>query len=238
MSVWIVIPAHGRERVSEVAFAGIRWTLDELARRGIDARALVVADDANLSLAAAHGFETLKRANRPLSGKWNDGYEHACRHGATHVMPCGSDDWLHPDLVEAMLPLSHPATVVACRQSSAIRPDGHELAAIRVTYEGGDGIRLFPTPLLRTVKYRPAAEKRDRAIDGSIQDRLRRAGRFAWAYVDLGFWQIVDFKTEHNLTGYQQLSDAFAESINSDPWRLLSRRYPDELVEAARGLYT
>lgn len=239
MNVWIVIPAHGREPVSRVAFAGIRWTLDQLDTRGITAEALVIADDGNIAIAAEHGLRTLRAPNSPLGRKWNDGYEHACQSGASHVMPCGSDDWIHPDFVATMLEHSQPDAVTVCRLSSAVSPDGRELASIRVPYEGGDGVRLFPVNLLKAVNYRPAAEKRDRAIDGSVQDRLAKRGRLVWAYSrDLGHWQIVDFKTQHNLTAYDRLRDAYAERVDRNPWPALERHYPSDLVQAARRLYT
>lgn len=192
----------------------------------------MVASDDNLAEADAHDFWALERPNRPLGQKWNDGIEFACKTGATHVMPCGSDDWVHPDLVRAMLAASEPTHVVACRKSSAVSVDGRELAQITVPYEGGDGIRLIPRELLERVDFRPAKDKRDRAIDGSMHDRLKPR----WKYVDLGHWQIVDFKTSANLTSYESLKGAYGQRV-VDPWEELGTYYPVALINRAKELY-
>lgn len=233
MNVWLIVPAYRRLRVSTVAFAGIRWTLDELGRRGIAAQALVIADDANLKAASDNGFATLERPNRPLGQKWNDGYEHACRAGATHVMPCGSDDWIHPDLIEAMLAAGRPDAIVATRGSCAVAPDGSEVSILRIPYEGGDGIRLLPEPLLRRVNHRPTADKRDRAIDGAMRDKLHP---IYWIYVESDPLSIVDFKSDTNLTAYEKFATAgyVADTVPFDALRDL---YPAALVDQAHEMY-
>jgi hypothetical protein len=236
VTVWVVIPAHGRIPVSRVAFAGIAWTLKVLRHRGIDVRALVIADDANIQVAQEHGFDTLVRPNRPLGRKWNDGYEHACRNGATHVMSCGSDDWIHPDLVLAMLRVQAGNAIVATRRSAAVAPDGREIALLTIPYEGGDGIRLLPLSLLKTVGCRPTSDSRDRAIDGAMRDQLTRNAPIRWEYVETHPLHIVDFKTVDNLTPFEKFAAAgYVTGICA--FDTLSEHYPANLVAPARELY-
>lgn len=235
MGVWIVIPAHGRPAISAVAFAGIAWALGELD----DAEALVVADDENLDIARACGLRTLERRNDSLGRKWNDAIEHACSLGATQVITCGSDDWVHPDLIHQHLDQADEQNVMCSRQSAVIAPDGREAVTITVRYAGGDGVRMIPRELLERLGFRPYLDNRSRALDGGMFDRLTRSRvAFEWAYNDLHPWQIVDFKSGENITDYDKFpSCEHAPQLVSNPFAALAEHYPAALVEQARSLY-
>lgn len=244
--LWLVVPAFGRPEVSKVCFAGLAWTCSELRKKGIDAHALVVADDGNLRLAEAAGLDTLTRPNKPLGKKWNDGYEHAFKqHGAAYAMACGSDDWVSPGLITAMVNLHlgleesrRDRVMVCCRESCAVRSDGAEIATLKVTYESGDGVRLLSRGLLERVKFRPTEDARNRAIDGGMRDRLKAVGPVEFEYVDLLPEQIVDFKSKGTqLTDYQLLVRAYGVKLYTDPWVRLRAVYPKKLIEIAQELY-
>ena len=96
MSVWFVTPAWRRFALSAVCFEQRRRVIDELAAHGIEAHCVVVADDRNLALAREAGFETVKRDNRWLGSRFNDGIEYAGLHGAEWIVPIGSDSWIDP----------------------------------------------------------------------------------------------------------------------------------------------
>lgn len=236
MSVWFVIPAHGRGRMSAVAFAGIAWTLAEL---GPDARALVVADDENLGIAAGLGLDTLERPNEPLGRKWNDGFEYACRNGATHVISCGSDDWVHPDLLRAHLRNARADAIMCSRTSTVVAPDGREAVTIKVGYAGGDGVRMIPRQLLDQLDCRPYTDTRSRALDGAMFDRLTKSRiSFGWVYTDLHPWQIVDFKSADNVTPYDKFPGCEHQPVRiTNPLEQLAAHYPAPLVARARELY-
>lgn len=237
-AVWLIIPAHGRPQVSDVAFTGIAWALSQLAQAGITANALVIADDSNLDLAAQHRFATLQRPNQPLGRKWNDGIQHACEHGATHVMSCGSDDWVHPDLIQAHLAAPTSGNRVLCsRLSTVISPTGHEATTLRVNYDSGDGIRVLPRNVLEQLRLRPYADDRDRALDGSMLEQCRGLG-ITWHYTDLHPLQIIDFKTSVNLTPYERLQRSeHTTGTITDPLARLAQHYPHHLIEKAQALY-
>lgn len=236
MSVWFVIPAHGREHVSAVAFAGIAWTLTALDGQ---AEALIVADDDNLDIATSFGLRTLERRNHQLGRKWNDGIQYACENGATHVVTCGSDDWVHPDLIRAHLERATPHSIMCSRASAVISPDGREAVTITVRYAGGDGVRMLPRELLANFGFRPYLDERNRALDGAMFDRLTRGGSaFEWVYNDLHRWQIVDFKSDTNLTDYEKFPRCeHKPRVITDPLTQLGIHYPAPLVDRARELY-
>lgn len=240
-SVRFVVPAHGRVEVSRFAFAGLAWCCDELVAGGVDANVWVVADDENLELAREHGFGTVEAANSPLGSKWNDGFEAAAAEGCDFAITCGSDDWVHPALVAAWVDAAafDGRSVVATRESAAVSPDGAEVALLRIPYEGGDGVRMYPRELLERVEFRPAIDGRDRAIDGSMRDRLARSGPLRFAYVDRGPLSIVDFKSDvEQLTGYPALVRSFATETRPDVWlQLADAGFPVPLVAQAERFY-
>jgi hypothetical protein len=241
-NVWFVVPAHQRVRVSRMCFPELAWACAQLRERGIDAHAVVVADDENLDAARENGLDALERPNAPLGHKWNDGFQHACRNGADYALAFGSDDWIDPALVAAMVErhreLGRASTVVCYRRTSTVSPDGSEITYLRVPYDGGDGVRLLPRDMLASVGYRPALDRRDRAIDGSIQMRLSAAGPLNFEYVESHPLQVVDFKSRQvQLTEYGKLVAAYGESRHRDVWRRLARIYPAERIAAAKSLY-
>ena len=76
-SLWFVVPAHGRRQLASICLRQLRRTCDALIENGVDATAVVVADDANLDTARDLGFGWVKRDNRWLSRKFNDGIQMA-----------------------------------------------------------------------------------------------------------------------------------------------------------------
>jgi glycosyltransferase involved in cell wall biosynthesis len=240
--VTFVIPAFGRPDVSALAFAGIRWTLDELADADVDARAVVIADDENLEVAAEHGLEALERPNQPLGRKWNDGYQHACDAGADFAIACGSDDWVHPDLILAHLAAHDPAlrSPIHCScRSVVIAPDGREAVAITVGYPGGDGVRMLARRTLEPVGFRPTIDERERSIDGGMAVNFTQAAiKVDWVYTDLHPFQIVDFKSADNLTAYHLFPKCeHAPELVREPLAQLAEHYPSHLVELAADFY-
>ena len=97
MSMWFVTPAWQRYELTAVCLRQRQWVIEQLADHGIEARCVVVADDENLDIARALGFDVVEQRNdRGLGRKFNDGYEHAARAGATWIVPIGSDSWIDP----------------------------------------------------------------------------------------------------------------------------------------------
>jgi hypothetical protein len=234
-SLWLIIPAHGRYDVSRVAFPQLAWALDALhERHGIAGHAVVVAADGNLDLAAEHGFTALRAANSPLGKKWNDGYEYACRNGADYVAPCGTDDWIDPDYL-AQLPEANQ--IRASRESAVVNEDGTRLATIRIGYDGGDGIRIIPAGLLKACGYRPADDRKERAIDTSVWMTLKRTEQFSFVYSSDPL-NIVEFKSPAvQLNSYGALVRGFPHAEQPDPWGVLRGRFPGVFVDAAEAMY-
>lgn len=239
-SVWFVVPVHGREEISRVCLRQLRRTCAELAGHGLEANAVVVGCDANLEVADGLGFATVERENRPLGRKWNDGYELACRHGgADFVVPLGSDDWVDAAFIAGPLPA---ADEVRCaRLSAVVREDGQRLQRLRIRYEGGDGVRIFPATLFEPLGFRPAEEDRDRAIDTSVFRQLGYAhgGRPRLVYHDVDHLQIVDFKSpEGQLNEYAGVRAGHRDGEEDrGVWELLASRYPMEAVSEMMSLH-
>lgn len=234
-SLWFIIPAHGRFEKTRVCFRQLARTCQELKSAGIDATAVVIADDANLETAREAGFAAVSRANQPLGRRWNDGYEYAGRNGADFLCPLGSDDWVDPILFVDNLPDAHE--IRCSRLSAVVREDGKWIAPLRIWYEGGDGVRILPRKLLEPVGFRPAENHRQRAIDTSIMGRLSRVQRPSLVYFDAHPFQIVDWKTSGSQLNTYQACLAYATGPQADTWETLTGRYPEEALDEMRSAY-
>lgn len=239
-TIWFVIPAHGRYELTEMCLTVLKeYTCAKLKEGGWRSSAVVVADDENLEIARRLDFATVERDNVPLGRKWNDGYELACKYGeADYVIPLGSDDWIDPRYITAFdMPTDQE---IRChRLTAVVSEDGTRLARLLLTYEGGDGPRIYPARMFRRLGYRPAEEHRARAIDTSTLRRVSRLhGRPRFVYCDLHPLQVVDFKSpEDQLNGYDAcLSHQLGGVEEIEPWEALAQHYPPELVERMRQL--
>lgn len=232
-TLWFVMPAHGRVDLARICMRQLALTCRALHAFGIEASAVVVALDENLDTAADLGFATKKRDNAALGRKWNDGYQLAGRVGVDYVVPIGSDDWIWADFIAAGLP--GPGEIRCARQSAIVDETGTRLARLRIPYDGGDGVRVIPTELLRPFNYRPAVEDASRAIDTSVWMRLKRTAKFT--YHDVDPLQIVDFKSDTQLNSYERVSKYREGEEHDDPWSELALLYPEDSVSAMRDFY-
>lgn len=238
-TLWFVMPAHGRRDLTAACIRQLARTCDDLYTLGIAAGAVVVSDERELlEVAADVGFATVQRDNRPLGRKWNDGFELAGRCGVDYVVPIGSDDWVDAAWVAAAIP-NHPNGVGYTALSSVVSEDGTRLTRLRIGYVGGDGVRIIPTALLEPLRYRPADEDRNRAIDTSIWERLERThGHIRFQRFDLHPFQIVDFKTDGNqLNSYADCAGHMGDGVEVNPWAALSDHYPPDAISEMRDVY-
>jgi len=239
-SIFFVVPAHARVELGRVCLRQLARTCAAITAGGVDASAVVIADDENLDTAREIGFAWVERENEPLGRKWNDGYELAATQAhADYVIPFGTDDWIDPRLVLEHV-LNGAGDVRCSRLSAVVREDGRRLARLKITYDGGDGICVLPTAIMERVGYRPAEDDRRRAIDTSVRRQLSVAlGRpLSYSYADLHPLQIVDWKTD----GWQLNSYAACQAFRvgdevRDPFRELAAVYPVDAIDEMFSLH-
>lgn len=236
-SLWFIVPAHGRVDLTRVCLRQLARTCDELTARGLHASAVVIADDENLDTAASLGFATVERENRPLGRRWNDGFELAGRNGVDYVVPFGSDDWVDATLIRENLP-GH-GEVRCSTLSAVVREDAGRLARLKITYDGGDGIRTYATSTLHELGYRPMEDDRDRAMDTSllrgVSRALKRPPKFV--YRDVHPLQIVDWKSASTQLNSFDACLTFQHGPLIDPWEALEGVYPAEALAEMRALH-
>lgn len=237
-SLWFVVPAHGRVELSRICLRQLRHTCDALKGFGVDASAVVIADDENLDTAADCGFWGYEQDNYLLGRKFNDGYNLAAREGVDFVVPLGSDDWIsHRLIVGAELERNR---IRCARRLVMVAEEGQKFMRLHIRYEGGIGMRIMPTSLLQVLDYRPADEDRDRGIDTNTLMRLKRAhGRYdLLTYFDTEHdFQIVDFKTGGANLNTWEMCRRHGSEPEQDPWPILSELYAADSVAAMRQLY-
>jgi hypothetical protein len=237
-----VVPAYRRFELTRVCLRQLVRTCEALGAHGIEATAVVVGDDENLAVAELLGFATVRRENRPLGRKFNDGIEYAAAPaylGCEYVVPIGTDNWVDHELLLAQMP---PEDMIgAHRLFLMIHESGSRSCPLRIHYDGGDGIRTIPAALLEPLRYRPAEEDRNRAIDTSIWNRLGRVhgDRPPFRYVDLHPAQVVGFQSaDEQLNHYAELRAGFRAGEESRThWELLAEHYPAEAIEDVREVY-
>lgn len=232
-----IVPAYRRFRLTRICLTQLDRTCAALRETGLQADALVLADDQNLEVAADLGMGYMRSPNTPLGAKVNDGFEQAAEWGVDYVVPFGTDDAVDWRVLRDSLP--DPGTITCFRQTAVVSEDGTRLAHLKIDYDGGDGVRVFPTSLLEPLGYRPAGEDRMRAIDGSISDKLKRTTgrRPRYVYRDQHPIQIVEFKSpREQLNRYGPSVERFAVRELDNALDHVADIYP-ELAEDMRGYY-
>lgn len=230
MQLWFVTPAYSRFELAAVCFDQWQQIAASLAAHDIELRVVVVADDENLDLARARGFDTLERDNEWLGQRFNDGIEYACTHGADWIAPVGSDSWLDP---EYFLPLPEVGLSRRGRYLAVVRRDS--LAELWVTHIGVSPY-VYHRSLLEAVGFRPLEDRISKGCDTStivgIEYALQR--RIDWEEKNLHQYQHISFRGTPHLTKYGRLWAAYGQRELYRPWDVLAEHYPFELVDRAR----
>jgi hypothetical protein len=255
-SLWFIVPVHGRLPLASICLKQLARTCDQLAEQGIDATACIVGDLENLAelrkrtggLVGLPGdpgrFASYVRDNQFTSRKFNDGIQAALdqkfnQRPADYVVPCGSDDWVHPGL---FTDLPDAVSVFGFQRISFVREDGSELTVRDLRYDGGSGIRIFPRKVMERLGFRPADEDRKRGCDTSILRNLQHASHQAQKHLrivhrDVDPRFIVDWKSRsQQLNSYRDVSQHRALETG-DPWEMLDGVYPADALREMRGYY-
>jgi hypothetical protein len=239
-ALWFVVPAHERFELTGICLRQLRRTCDHLEDAGLDASAVVIADDENLDTAHDLGFATVRRNNMFVSRKFNDGIQLAAdpwynRRPVDYVVPCGSDDWVDWRL---FTDLPRQNTMVGFQRMAFVREDGAELTVRHLGNEGGCGIRIYPRQVMAKVGYRPADEDRKRACDTSILVNLKQANAVRIEHRDIDPLQIVDWKSDGvQLNRYDDVAAKHRSELSRDPFEILGGRFPDEALDEMAAHY-
>jgi hypothetical protein len=239
-TLWFIVPAHGRLELARICLRQLRRTCDALGANGIEATAIVVADDENLDSARELGFATYERDNDFVSRKFNDGIQCALDprvnlRPADYVVPIGSDDWVDWRL---FCDLPRIDTMVGFQQMAFVREDGCELATATLSNEGGSGIRIYSREIMAVADYRPADEDRARGCDTSILYNLLRLAHFRVEHRSLNPLQIVDWKSpEAQLNPYDRIAARWRFRGSYEPFETLAGIFPAEALEEMQAHY-
>lgn len=230
-TVWFVTPAWRRYDLSAVCFDQRVRVIEALAAQGVEAHCVVVADDENLDLARARGFHVVEQDNEWLGRKFNDGMEYAGKQRADWIVPIGSDSWIDPAY---FLPLPSPLETRTSPNYCAVT--GDRLAELSVGRAKGAGPYMFHRTLLARRNFRPSRDKLTRGIDSSTVQGL--AASLRWRRRILHPYQYIGFRGTPHITAYQRLVELWGVREHTDPWAILERHYPGDLVARARAVMT
>lgn len=232
MRLWFVTAAHGRFAVTRLALTQRARLCAELAGQGIEARCVVMADDSNLDIAQEFGFDTLEVANSPLGAKVNAGIRYACIDGAADwVCWCGSDDWLHASLFDALEP-TEERVVIAGRSITFVDLERPRIKRFPVVSNVGACPWIKSRTAVEHADYQPIVKPdRDRGLDGWLAIGMLGADFRSQDPCDHAR---VDFKSRESMTPYDQLV-RFSDDL--DPWCELESVYDGDLVDLARATH-
>jgi hypothetical protein len=230
VSIWFVTPAWRRYALSAVCFEQRRRVIETLAAAGVEAHCVVIADDANLDIARSCGFEVVERDNRYLGRKFNDGMEYAGTHGATWIVPIGSDSWIDPAY---LLPLPEPGETRTSPLYTVVM--ANRLAELRVKDGRGAGPFMIHRDLLAPCGFRPSKDDLPRGIDTATLRGIRaKGGVIEWRERNLHAYQYVGFRGKPTLSSYGYLKGHHGVRERLNPWAVLTAHYPVDLVKRAR----
>lgn len=231
MVLWIVTPVYGRASLTRICFEQRRRLLEELASLGVEARQVVVGNDANLDTARECGFVTLERPN-VLGYRVNEGFEYACREGgADHLIYAGSDDWL---LAEPLADLPPSGRVRASAWNTWVSPDGREMGSVDHPPVLGNAPWTVSREALEPLGFRPVRDGLMSGIDTSMADRLGEQRFDFHPHDDPLRW--VGFKGGgEQITPWElQVPTRYA---SGDVFARLALRYPADLCARMEEFY-
>lgn len=230
--LWFVTPAWRRYEMTRLCLEQRTRVIAELARSGIEAHQVVVADDENLDIARALGAHTIEHVNI-LGAKWNEGMVYAGAHGADWIVQIGSDSWIDPAYFLPLTDAQHTLTSTAYCAVTADRLAELIVSPVRLWHAAGPYV--FHRSLLEPCRFRPCAVE-SRMTDTSTVQGIQRYRGIHWQTRTVHPYQYVGFRVEPLMTTYSSLTRRWLVKEHDDPWTLLARYYPDDLVERARVL--
>ncbi len=246
-TLWFVTPAFRRFELTAICLRQRAWVCRELAKVGIDATCVVIADDENLATARRLGFYTVERSNDlGLGCKFNDGYQYALDEGADYVAPIGSDTWVDPaSLYPENLPRRNE---IACSHHYMVVHESGERCLpcwVDPPQPSTTVALVFPGALLRASKGRPCLEHIRSGCDGSLIRGLTVDREISWRYVDLHPLQNVAFQSNETYFGqriqissYDNFRRRWHPREQATPVAELRKLYPARLVREIEHFYS
>lgn len=228
-----ITPVYKRFALTRACLEQRRAMIDALP---FEATCVVVGDDENLATARALGFEVVRKDNKFVAAKFNAGYGHAIRKWrATHVMPIGSDSFLHEGVfAEAEW---QERVGLALIGLSSVAPWGDERLDLQIKYPAGFGVGMV-YPAFAITQGQGAAPHLQRGIDTSTWSRCGR-GRVQIAFQPPHVMGYTNFHSpDEQITDYYAVRGVHSRNCVrvADPWLDLIEKY-GEHARAAREVY-
>jgi len=232
--VYFVTPVYKRFPLAKACLEQRREMLDALP---FQASQVVIGDEPeHKALAESLGFDWVEYDNNWVSAKFNAGYRHAMRRGgASHVMPLGSDSFLHPDAFDSVR--WHPREALGLLGLSSVSPYGDERIDFMVKYPAGFGVGMV-YPVFAIQQGGGADPHRNRGIDSSTWSRCGR-GRVQIKFHENPHASYINFHSPvESITDYASIRASYRRNgKTSEPWSDLREKYGDANVEAVQEVY-
>lgn len=237
-TLWFVTPAWRRYEMTALCLEQRRRVIEALAGHGIEAHQVVIADDENLDIARSVGAETVECPNEEdgkviLGRRWNLGTQYAARQGAEWFVQIGSDSWIDPGF---FLPLLSPEATLTSPAYAAVLPDRMAVLAVSPrNLRHAAGPYVFHRSLMAPSDFAPCEEHSLFTDTSTVAGIERTTGRpIKWVARTVHPYQYIGFRVAPMMTTYEALRNRWLTREYQDPWTVLRRAYPADLVERAR----
>jgi hypothetical protein len=205
------------------------------SKYGVEAHCVVVGDDDNIEIAQEFGLDVVLQNNEHLGRKWNDGHEHAINHGATHIMPVGSDSWVNLDWWLQPGGLVRDDRIIASRNYDIVHRDGTRRVHIWIPIAFGVHF-VMPTAMMTGRKSRPCREDLSRGCDTSTL-RTIDPGHRNLIFSEAHELESVAFQSRPQITNYNNMRSKFGKAETTEPFSGLAALYGEELADEIEAFY-
>lgn len=195
----LVIPVWKRYALTRIMLQQLQTTFRLCEWGGVHANAVVIGDDANLTVAEDLGFCVLESENL-LGKKYNDGHEFSVEQGYDVSLHCNSDQAFQPSLLRRMAH-ADDNKIIRSHYLTAIHKSGEKAISYRNPVWA---FNAFPTKLLAK-NPRPMHDKIMKMCDSAAVMGVLHANPHALD-IDVGYsyFEAIQFESETQLTPWER----------------------------------
>lgn len=219
-SLLFVVPAYQRVELASICYRQFAQVIRACREYRLTVDFLIVSDDENLDAAAGEGLSTLEHDNR-LGARLNAGYTLAHDQGYDYTCAVGNDSFIHPDRFQ-WLPVGD--AILCTRNYTCVNSACTQQAALKLTYPGGVGSRVFPIGVLERVDYKPLTDPHQ--MSGCDTETLLALCRNVMRAPDLIYTDMHPAE----VAGFQ------SEDVQVTKWEWFLQ-HPHTIQEPFHGLY-
>jgi hypothetical protein len=229
MKILIITPIWGRSDITEIWAYNLQGVITE----NISVLGIVSEEDPhferNCDILVSHGWYYCKFANKPLGNKLNAGIEYALTLDWDYMMNLGSDDLIHPAILQLYFPFFEQKKQFFGLNKVFFYEKNTKKLAISKPYVWGAG-RCIERNIIERLKNRGEFlyDGYEKGLDCNSIDRIGNLLGIKYEQIETNdFPYIVDIKTNDSLNHFVMLQ-RFYEIVDTN---ILTTYYPKIITD-------